>query len=183
MEAILPLWIEWFEIVKVPVLLNVIYRFTAVSVETWTAVFAEVERQSSNSCGITQDLKQPKPCQTQRKLEDPHISQAIFIKQGGESVSCSVVSDSLQPHGLYVAPLSTGFPRPEQWSGLPCPAPEDLPDPGIDPGSPALQADSSPSEPPGKLQQGVTGKKTDSWTNGRALGIRREGHRYLSAKS
>ena len=53
MEAILPLWIEWFETVKVPVLLNVIYRFTAVSVETWTAVFAEVERQSSNSCGIT----------------------------------------------------------------------------------------------------------------------------------
>ena len=36
------------------------------------------------------------------------------------------------------------------WSGLPFPIPGDLPDPGIEPGSPALQADSLPSEPPGK---------------------------------
>ena len=36
------------------------------------------------------------------------------------------------------------------WSGLPFPSPGDLPDPGIEPGSPALQADSLPSEPPGK---------------------------------
>jgi len=42
------------------------------------------------------------------------------------------------------------FPRQEYWSGLPCPSPEDLPDPGIKPGSPTLQADSLPSEPPGK---------------------------------
>ena len=47
-------------------------------------------------------------------------------------------------------PLSMGFPRQEYWSGLPFPFPEDLPNPGIKPGSPALQADSSPSEPPGK---------------------------------
>ena len=39
--------------------------------------------------------------------------------------------------------------RQEQWSGLPLPSPGDLPDPGIEPGSPALQADSSPSEPLG----------------------------------
>ena len=42
-----------------------------------------------------------------------------------------------------------GFSRQEYWSGLPFPSPEDLPDPGIEPGSPALQADSLPSEPPG----------------------------------
>ena len=44
------------------------------------------------------------------------------------------------------APLSMGFSRPEYWSGLPCPPPEDLPDPGIKPVSPvtpALQVDSS----------------------------------------
>ena len=35
---------------------------------------------------------------------------------------------------------------------LPCPSPEDLPEPGIEPGCPALQADSLPSEPPGKPQ-------------------------------
>ena len=40
------------------------------------------------------------------------------------------------------APLSMGFSRQEYWSGLPCPPPGDLPDPGIKPGSPALQADS-----------------------------------------
>ena len=41
------------------------------------------------------------------------------------------------------------FSRHEYWSGLPFPSPEDLPDPGIEPGSPALQADALPSEPPG----------------------------------
>ena len=42
------------------------------------------------------------------------------------------------------------FSRQEYWSGLPFPPPGDLPDPGIEPGSPSLQADSLPSEPPGK---------------------------------
>ena len=41
------------------------------------------------------------------------------------------------------------FSRQESWSGLPFPSPEDLPDPGIEPGSPALQADTLRSEPPG----------------------------------
>ena len=43
-----------------------------------------------------------------------------------------------------------GFSRPEYWSGLPFPSLGDLPDPGIEPGFPALQADALPSEPPGK---------------------------------
>ena len=42
------------------------------------------------------------------------------------------------------------FPGPEHWSGLPFPSPGDLPDPGIEPRSPALQADTLTSEPPGK---------------------------------
>ena len=41
-----------------------------------------------------------------------------------------------------------GFPRQEYWSGLPFPSPGNLPDPGIGPGSPALQADVLTSEPP-----------------------------------
>ena len=41
-----------------------------------------------------------------------------------------------------------GFSREEYWSELPFPSPEDLPDPGIEPGSPALQADALWSEPP-----------------------------------
>ena len=49
----------------------------------------------------------------------------------------------------YQAPLSMGFFSREDWSGLPFPSLGDVPKPGIEPGSPALQADSSPSEPPG----------------------------------
>ena len=48
------------------------------------------------------------------------------------------------------APLSMGFSRPEYWSGLPCPPPGDLPDPGIETRSAALQADFLQTEPPGK---------------------------------
>ena len=50
----------------------------------------------------------------------------------------------------HQASLSMGFSRQEYWSGLPFPPPGDLPNPGIEPRSPALQADSLPSEPPGK---------------------------------
>ena len=49
----------------------------------------------------------------------------------------------------YQSPQSMGFSIQEYWSGLPFPSPGDLPDPGIEPGSPALQADALPSEPPG----------------------------------
>ena len=60
-------------------------------------------------------------------------------------VSCSVMSDSFRPHGLWPARLlCMGFSRQEYWNGLPFPSPEDLPDPGIGLGSPALQADSLP---------------------------------------
>ena len=50
----------------------------------------------------------------------------------------------------HQAPLSMRFSRQEYWSGLPCTPPGDLPNPGINPGPPALQADSLPAEPPGK---------------------------------
>ena len=62
------------------------------------------------------------------------------------SVSCSVVSDSVLLHGACQAPLSMEFSRPEYWSGLPCPPPGDLPDPGIKVASlmsPALAGDQS----------------------------------------
>ena len=50
----------------------------------------------------------------------------------------------------HQAPPSMGFSRQEYWSGLPFPSPGDLPNPGIKPRSPALQADALTSEPPGK---------------------------------
>ena len=53
-------------------------------------------------------------------------------------LSCPVASDSLQPRALLrTRPLSEGFPRQEYWSGLPFPSPGDLPDPGMEPTSPA----------------------------------------------
>ena len=67
--------------------------------------------------------------------------------------SCSVLSDSFVTPWIvaHQAPLSTGFCRQEYWSGLPSPPPGDLPNPGIKPRSPTLQADSLLSEPPWKL--------------------------------
>ena len=51
----------------------------------------------------------------------------------------------------HQAPLFMGFSRQEYWSGLPFPSPGYLPNSGIEPGSPTLQADSLPSEPTGKF--------------------------------
>ena len=50
----------------------------------------------------------------------------------------------------YQVPPPMGFSRQEYWSGLPFPSPGDLPDPGIEPRSPALESDALTSEPPGK---------------------------------
>ena len=57
------------------------------------------------------------------------------------AVSHSSVFDSVTPRTeARQAPLSMGFSREEYWSGLPFPSPEDLPDPGMEPRSPALKA-------------------------------------------
>ena len=58
--------------------------------------------------------------------------------------SCPTLCDPVD----YQAPLSVGFSRQEYWSGLPFPSPGDLPDPGIEPRSPTLEADALTSEPP-----------------------------------
>ena len=75
-----------------------------------------------------------------------------------DPMDCSLPGSSA--HGIFQArtlgtvvcqaPLSIGLSRQELWSELPCPHPRDLPNPGIEPGSPALEADSLPPEPPGK---------------------------------
>ena len=58
------------------------------------------------------------------------------------------------------APPSMGFSRQEYWSGLPFPSPGDLPDSGIEPGSPSLQVDALPSKPPGKPWSSQTRDQT-----------------------
>ena len=63
---------------------------------------------------------------------------------GASSAACSVMSDSVTPWtAAHQAPLSVGFSRQEYWNGLPSPSPGDLPDPGNEPRSPTLQADST----------------------------------------
>ena len=69
------------------------------------------------------------------------------------------------------APLSVEFSRQEHWSGLLFPSPGGLPDPGIKPGSPALQADSPQSEPPACERVGTKGRSRN-----KAKSIERNSH-------
>ena len=79
-----------------------------------------------------------------------HIIVRILLKE--RKWSCSVMSNFVTSWTIaYQASLSMGFSRQEYQSGLPFPSPGDLPDPVIEPGSPALQADALPAEPLGKL--------------------------------
>ena len=66
----------------------------------------------------------------------------MVLDTESESVSHSVLSDSLWPHGLYSSPGSSAmeFSRQEYWTRFPFPSPGDLPDLGIEPRSPTLQA-------------------------------------------
>ena len=81
-----------------------------------------------------------------RKVDILFDKDSVLVSQ-----SCPTLCDPMD----YVcqAPLSTEFSRREYWSGQPFPSPGDLPDPGIKPRSPALQAGSLPSEPRGRPQR------------------------------
>ena len=86
------------------------------------------------------------------------ISLDQYIRHSGESesesVSRLVVSDSAIPWSVALqAPLSIEFSRQGYWGGLPFHSPGDLPNRGVESGSPALQADSLPSEPPRKPKE------------------------------
>ena len=78
------------------------------------------------------------------------INAPLYIKQ--IMSLCLVVSNSLRPYGLQPARVLClwGLSRQEYWSGLPCPPPGDLPNPGIKSTSPVLQADYLPTERLGK---------------------------------
>ena len=79
------------------------------------------------------------------------LSNYIYISRFVKVKSLSLVGLFVTPWTVtYQASPSMGFSRQEYWSGLPGPFPGDLPNPGIEPRSPALQIDALPSEPPGK---------------------------------
>ena len=84
-------------------------------------------------------------------IEKPQIQKALA--KCLLLFSCSVISDSsVTPWTVaHQAPVSVRFPRWEYWNGLPFPSPGDLPDSGIERGSPALAGGFLPlSHPPGK---------------------------------
>ena len=84
------------------------------------------------------------------KLDGPMEFSRLWKKRKKVKLLISVRLFSTPGTVAYQAPPSMGFSRQEYWSGLPFPSPGDLPNAGIEPRSPTLQADSLPSEPPGK---------------------------------
>ena len=94
------------------------------------------------------------PANSENLAEATGLEKASFHFNPKESESVKVKSLSCVRlfatpwTAAYQAPPSIAFSRQEYWSGLPFPSPGDLPNPGIEPGFPALQADSLPSEPP-----------------------------------
>ena len=83
------------------------------------------------------------------------------VKKSG-SVSHSVMSNSCRPHGISLPGSSVHGDSPGKNTSVGCSnsPPEELPNPGIESGSPALQVNSLPSEPPGKLE------KNRKWVKG-----------------
>ena len=77
-------------------------------------------------------------------------STKLGLCGGGCLVTKSCLTLATPWTAAHQAPLSMGLSRQEYWRGLPCPLPGDHPNPGIKPRSATLQADSLPSEPPGK---------------------------------
>ena len=75
-----------------------------------------------------------------------NIAKSSVYGGGGASVAKSCLTLAIPRTVTHQAPLSVGFFRQEYWNGLPSPSPGDPPDPGIQPGSPALQAESLPTE-------------------------------------
>ena len=88
---------------------------------------------------------------TQLSIKTDKGLEQTFLQSEVKSLSC--VQLFATPWTVaHQAPPSMGFSRQEYWSGLPFPSPGDLPNTGIEPRSPALQADALISEPPGKPQ-------------------------------
>ena len=101
----------------------------------------------------------PSMCTYEHMLQPAYITPVtcMFVHMCGEvKVKATHFCLFVTPWTIACqAPLSMGFSRHEYWSGLPFPPSGDLPSPGIEHRSPVLQADSLPSEPPGKSHKRV----------------------------
>ena len=95
--------------------------------------------------------KSPLTFSSDYECQRPHLANSSLCLEnsvwhsGCACMLSEVMSDSAIPWTVaHQAPLSTGFPRQEYWSGLPFPSPGDLPNSGIKAASPVLQADCLP---------------------------------------
>ena len=122
-------WIGRINTVKMIILLKAIYRFNAISNKISTAFFHKTGTKNSKMC-----------IRTKKKSEK--------VKE----LSCAQLFATPWTVAYQALPTMV-FSRQEYWSGLPFPSPGNLPDPGIEPRSPALQAGALPSEPPGKTKK------------------------------
>ena len=101
----------------------------------WVTKNVQLSTESSTQCYVAAQMR-----------------GGVWRMSMSESVSQSVSDSLVTPWTVaHQAPLSMGFSRQEYWSGLTFSSPGDLPDLGIEPGSPALQEDSLPSEPPRRM--------------------------------
>ena len=100
------------------------------------------------------DLSDPgiEPASPEGRFFTAELPAKLCIQFLCFAVLCLVTSHSLWTHGLQPTRLLCPwwFSRQESWSGFPCPPPGDLPNPGIEPRSPALWADYLLTQPPGK---------------------------------
>ena len=99
------------------------------------------------SCGAVPSLDATS-CPNTAHLPFNHLVGILFDHR--KKKGRSGMSHSSTPWTVaHQTPPSVGFSRQEYWSGVPLPSPGDLPDPGIEPGTPAMRADALPCEPPG----------------------------------
>ena len=116
-----------------------------------------LEKEMATHCSILAWripwTEEPGGLQSTGSQSQTRLSDFTFTFPGGHSVrpskllqSCPTLCDLMDCS--LPGSLSMGFSRQEYWSGLPFPSPGDLPNPGIEPGSPSLEAEALTSEPP-----------------------------------
>ena len=122
----------------------------------WGRCESDMTERLSRSIALSTTLPHPPPAPLHQHqlqfLREIRCRVQFKVYTTDLLFSHSVKTILLWPHGMYPcqAPLSVEFSRQEYWSGLPFPSPGPLPNPGIEPGSPALQVDSLPPKPPRK---------------------------------
>ena len=130
-------WLNWTELtdVKIP---SRLWLFLALFITedlttgSWelAKMFINVEKKNTSFRAWTAQ---------RHDMVNRHFSGIEKVKESESEVPQSVVSNSVTPRTVaYHVPPSMGFSRQEYWSGLPFPSPGDLPNPGIEPGSPTL---------------------------------------------